>query len=360
MALNSSGPISLAGTTAGQSIQIELGGTGTTAISLNNTNVRTLAGVTTPNSQIAMPTNFWGKSNRAVIGYTFSADTSNASLNVSSIAGYVAGKSDITVTVNAGIYLYSTTTSSAGLTLSGGTTGDTITLVNNGYIMGCGGAGAGYDTVGPVSAGNGGTALSLSFNTTINNTNGSAYIGGGGGGGGNGTTSSGGGNLNSGSGGGGAGGGAGGNYLPSTGGTGGSIGSSGGNGTATSTVACGGGGGRIFPGTGGAGISLSTTTSRLSAGGNGGGAGGGGGIVVNKSSGASGTGGSSNSGGGSGSVSSGTNIGAGGGGGGWGAIGGVAYPTTIAPGTGGNAVSLNGNSVTWVSGDTSRVYGAIS
>lgn len=63
MALNSSGPISLAGTTAGQSIELENGGNGTTQISLNDTAVRALAGVTTPNSTIIMPTNFWGKSN---------------------------------------------------------------------------------------------------------------------------------------------------------------------------------------------------------------------------------------------------------------------------------------------------------
>ena len=61
MTLNASGPISLAGTTAGQSIEVELGGTGTTAISLNDATVRTLAGV--PSGTIVMPTNFWGKSN---------------------------------------------------------------------------------------------------------------------------------------------------------------------------------------------------------------------------------------------------------------------------------------------------------
>ena len=56
MTLNSSGPISLAGTTAGVSIEIENGGNGTTQISLNDTAVRTLAGV--PSGAITMPTNF--------------------------------------------------------------------------------------------------------------------------------------------------------------------------------------------------------------------------------------------------------------------------------------------------------------
>lgn len=45
MALNASGPISLAGATAGQSIALELGRTATTATSLNETAVRGLLGV---------------------------------------------------------------------------------------------------------------------------------------------------------------------------------------------------------------------------------------------------------------------------------------------------------------------------
>lgn len=63
MALNSSGPISLGGTVAGQSIELENGGSGTTQISLNDTAVRSLAGV--PSGMIVMPLNFWGKSNQA-------------------------------------------------------------------------------------------------------------------------------------------------------------------------------------------------------------------------------------------------------------------------------------------------------
>ena len=60
MALNSSGPISLAGSTTGQSIAVELGVSATAQISLNCTNVRTLAGVSS--GAITMPTNFYGKS----------------------------------------------------------------------------------------------------------------------------------------------------------------------------------------------------------------------------------------------------------------------------------------------------------
>ena len=70
MTLNSSGPISLGGTTAGVSIEKELGGSGTTQISLNDANVRALAGVAS--GAITMPTNFYGKSSATyfVMGIT--------------------------------------------------------------------------------------------------------------------------------------------------------------------------------------------------------------------------------------------------------------------------------------------------
>ena len=45
MALNSSGAISLAGSTTGQSIALELGRSATTTTSLNESAVRTLLGV---------------------------------------------------------------------------------------------------------------------------------------------------------------------------------------------------------------------------------------------------------------------------------------------------------------------------
>jgi alpha-tubulin suppressor-like RCC1 family protein len=60
MALNGSGPISLAGATVGESIAIELGESATGTRSLNDTIVRDLAEVAS--GAITMPTNFWGKS----------------------------------------------------------------------------------------------------------------------------------------------------------------------------------------------------------------------------------------------------------------------------------------------------------
>ena len=72
MALNPSGAISLGGPSTGQSIAVELGLSPTVQISLNDTNVRTLAQV--PSGTIIMPTNFWGKSaqtntQQAIFGY---------------------------------------------------------------------------------------------------------------------------------------------------------------------------------------------------------------------------------------------------------------------------------------------------
>jgi hypothetical protein len=61
MALNSSGPISLAGSTTGQSIALELGRSSTATTSLGESDVRTLAGVSS--GAIVMPTNLYGKSN---------------------------------------------------------------------------------------------------------------------------------------------------------------------------------------------------------------------------------------------------------------------------------------------------------
>jgi hypothetical protein len=74
MPLNSSGPISLGGATAGQSINLELGQSATATVSLNATNVRTLAGV--PSGAIIMPTNFYGKSSGPTVGVYYGGSTS--------------------------------------------------------------------------------------------------------------------------------------------------------------------------------------------------------------------------------------------------------------------------------------------
>lgn len=62
MALNSSGPLSLGGATAGQSINLELGQAATATASINAANFRALAGV--PSGQISI-SNFYGKSSES-------------------------------------------------------------------------------------------------------------------------------------------------------------------------------------------------------------------------------------------------------------------------------------------------------
>jgi hypothetical protein len=94
MTLNASGPISLGGTTAGQSIEVELGGGGTTMISLNDTNVRTLAGV--PSGAIIMPTNFWGTSSVSAFASTIFNGFYNPKIYFTSSNVYVLTPSTVT------------------------------------------------------------------------------------------------------------------------------------------------------------------------------------------------------------------------------------------------------------------------
>ena len=262
------------------------------------------------------------------VDLTISTNTPNYNLKVAAIA---AGWDQIipliaTVTVNSGVYVYATSTGNAAFdTGSGYPGGSTITLLNNGYIMGMGGAGGSMGVNGQA----GGNAINAMLPMIIASSSG--YIMGGGGGGGGGGFSY---NFlypckyqyptGDGFGGGGGGGGAG--YNPSSGAAGG-IPPSGvdkRNGYAGA------------PGTAG-----------------GGGAGGAGGCF------------------GCSGVKSGGSGGNGGGFGAPGATGGVGYSyngctgvtgsisTVGSGGAGGKAVNPNGNAITWISGfPTGHVYGA--
>lgn len=383
MTLASSGIISTgSGYGTSRDISAELGRPGTN-INFNQADVLALIGKSA-GQQVILPNDFWGKSSSTSITYTYASNTGNNTLNVSTIAGYKSGTvNNITIIVNPGVYIYSTNTSTAALSIVGGTSQDRITLNNYGYIIGQGGNGAGWydpNTPGVITASYnptaGGPAVSISNNITIQ---GNGYIAGGGGGGG------GAGYANSYglydiycSGGGGAGGGSGGNYsngafqssslcgvccypaVAYTGGGGGGLGGAGGNGGGPNT---GGGGGRILPGIGG------TPSTQI---GHGGGAGGGGsadgsircGVNYNPYSGA---GGSAGNPGGSVNlpINNSVGIAAGSGGGGWGAAGGTSnnaggvYNSALpGPGAaGGKAIQLNGYSISY-SGVT--IYGAVS
>lgn len=262
----------------------------------------------------------------------------------------------VQLTIAAGIYVWSNSTSTPAITIGTFPLASDITLINNGYIMGKGGNGAASG-----NGSSGGPAINLNYPVSITN---NSYIAGGGGGG-----------ASSGAvgGGGGAGGGTGGvatldgGSTGAVGGSGGSVGSSGTSGVESRVVAfspqtgsrnyqrgSGGGGGRILPGTGGLGGSTSAD-SGVDNSGAGGGSGGGSGGFYQEFSGlitseAGQAGGSANNAGATGNNA--------GGGGGWGASGGGATSNGAAGGSGGKAVNLNGNTVTWLA--TGTRYGAIS
>lgn len=83
MTMNSSGPISIGGSTAGQSINLEVGRSATTTSSLNDSSLRTLAGVAS--GQISF-SNFYGKSNDITSQYGLFAGGCDQSYNDTSTA----------------------------------------------------------------------------------------------------------------------------------------------------------------------------------------------------------------------------------------------------------------------------------
>lgn len=140
---------------------------------------------------------------RARINIVIASNTSSYDLLsvLNGLGTYYPGYSDITLTINAGVTVDSDTAGGAALTVDGLTSGDTLIIVNNGTILGRGGAGgpSGLLTTRTIGSGKssttetytvpggaggpGGTALAVTFATTLEN-NGNIYAGGGGGGGG--------------------------------------------------------------------------------------------------------------------------------------------------------------------------------
>lgn len=126
---------------------------------------------------------------RTAVNLTISAATNN--YNIFTAAGSPAGVVDVVLTINSGIFVRSTSTASPALIVGGAfASGSTLTIINNGYILGKGGAGGngtpGYYAAG-AAGGNGGHAINFSgcniANISVNNTSGYIFGGGGGGGG---------------------------------------------------------------------------------------------------------------------------------------------------------------------------------
>jgi len=336
---------------------------------------------------------------RVALNFVISVNVANAVVDVTSVVGYIAGKSDITVTVDPNVYAYGVVPTIvysqspdqayyndlslpyAGLEIVGGASGDTIKLVNNGYITGYGGDGSGmasWEAVcccsGYYTASNysrpGGAALSFvtpGINLVIEN---NGYIAGGGGGGGAAFNTTATGGTQSGAfGGGGAGGGICYGYYnnkvratPAS--------PTGLNGsTYVNGYDCvgvnmyqGGGGGFTFPGVGGA---LGPQGGFIGVNGVGGSAGGSG--AASQLTGvpftAANDGGSGDSNAGNSFSTRLANRLLGGGGGGWGASGGTSYNgLNLAElgSPGGNSILTNGNAYTMLGDGNTRLWGTVN
>jgi len=215
-----------------------------------------------PTSGTISMSNFYGSANRVAYTLTISGNTYNYDVYANRGPSYVSGASDITVQVNPGVTVGSTSVPAyAMLVPSSFSPGDTVTIVNNGVIQGMGGGGgnggaANIGTPFPGSAGGaGGNALYVNRPTVVTN-NGTIAGGGGGGGGGGGSSAPGPKFINYQRGGGGGGGGAG--FNGGAAGSGGPIASpatearAGNSGQAGTSPAGGGGGvGGQFPSGGG-------------------------------------------------------------------------------------------------------------
>jgi hypothetical protein len=183
MALPASGAISL------NDVNVELGLSGTATITMNDSAVRTLFGVAS--GAITM-NNGYGKSNQ--FAFSITSNQTNADLRTLAINAGWNQTSALVATINGGVYISSSTTGTPALTVSGSFPGG-VSLINNGTIVGMGGAGGGASAGSGSFPGNsgrpgsngssGGTALSVSSAITVTN-NGTIAGGGGGGGGGRG------------------------------------------------------------------------------------------------------------------------------------------------------------------------------
>lgn len=164
-------------------VNVELGLAGTTTISMNQANVRALAGV--PSGAISMQ-NLQNKSSRVSASATISANTSNYTLNTAKAPGYVAGKTDMVLNINSGVIVSSSSTGTAALIVdTSWNAADTVRINNSGVILGRGGNGGAGAYVTPGSTGgSGGLALQVQRALTMNNLNRISGGGGGGGGGG--------------------------------------------------------------------------------------------------------------------------------------------------------------------------------
>lgn len=188
MALPSRGAISFS------DINAELGRSRTARINLGDASVRSLVGISA--GAIRLSAGYGKASGGSFAGFIFTAtistNTANYNLKTAAIA---AGWDQVlplraTVTIDPGVYVYSVSTGSyafnTGASFPAGTE---LYLINNGIILGMGGAGGtggGWSPAGSIVAPSAGLAAgpALTAQYAISITNNGSIAGGGGGGGG--------------------------------------------------------------------------------------------------------------------------------------------------------------------------------
>lgn len=166
-------------------VNVELQRPATQYVELNDTGVRNLAAKTA--GQIGL-SDLLGKQFRKTVNIVLSAHQQNVYFTPANLAAwgydYIAGVTDITITVNSGVYIGSSSTGAYAMQITGFTAGDTVHLINNSWIIGRGGNGGSAPSGG---GGQGGYSLYVNFPTSI--TNNGVIAGGGGGGGASANTS---------------------------------------------------------------------------------------------------------------------------------------------------------------------------
>lgn len=131
---------------------------------------------------------FYGKrASSPLFSFTISSHQDRANLRTLALNAGWNGSSAVQATLASGVWIYSASTGQAALTIDGSWPGG-VTFINNGYVVGMGGAGGTSPTAtGAGAGGGGGTGIAVSTSVTIQN---NSNVAGGGGGGGSGGTSS--------------------------------------------------------------------------------------------------------------------------------------------------------------------------
>jgi hypothetical protein len=175
MALQSSGTISLS------QVNVELGLSATAVISLNDAAVRALFQVGAGGIALS---NGYGKSNVFTANIVISGNVDRYNLRnaVVALGWNPSEKANVSVVINSGVYIYSSTTATPAFITGTFPAGSNISIINNGTIVGMGGAG-GNANGGAGQPGGGAFLAQTSITVTNNN-----VIAGGGGGGGAGST----------------------------------------------------------------------------------------------------------------------------------------------------------------------------